>query len=86
MFSGLLAIAADAVIAVDHEQRIIFFNEGAERIFGWTAAEVGGEYLDVLLPVRYRTSHRDHVRRFGEAHGRDRARAAICPLRTAGTL
>src|SRR5476651_456924 len=44
LFSGLLAISADAVIAVDDEQRIIFFNEGAERIFGWNADEVGGQF------------------------------------------
>ena len=72
LFSGLLAIAADAVIAVDEDQRIIFFNEGAERIFGWSASEVGGEYLEVLLPERYRAAHRGHVHGFGEAHGRAR--------------
>jgi PAS domain S-box-containing protein len=87
MFSGLLAIAADAVIAVDHEQRIIFFNEGAERIFGWTADEVGGEYLEVLLPLRYRANHRGQVRGFGEAHGRARLmgeRQQISGLRKTG--
>jgi PAS domain S-box len=87
LFSGLLAIAADAVIAVDHEQRIIFFNEGAERIFGWTAAEVGGEYLEVLLPLRYRAAHRGHVHGFGEAHGRARLmgeRQQISGLRKSG--
>lgn len=72
LFSGLLAIASDAVIAVDDEQRIIFFNEGAERVFGWTAAEVGGEYLEMLLPARHRAAHRGHVHGFGEAHGRAR--------------
>ena len=72
LFSGLLAIAADAVIAVDDEQRIVFFNEGAERIFGYTAAEVGGQYLEMLLPERYRAAHRGHVRGFGAAHGRAR--------------
>ncbi len=72
LFSGLLAIAADAVIAVDDEQRIIFFNEGAERIFGWSASEVGGEHLAILLPERYRASHRGHVEGFGAAHGRAR--------------
>ena len=72
LFSGLLAISADAVIAVDDEQRIIFFNEGAERIFGWNADEVGGQYLEVLLPERYREAHRGHVRGFGAAHGRAR--------------
>lgn len=72
LFSGLLAISADAVIAVDEEQRIIFFNEGAERIFGWQADEVGGQYLEVLLPERYRAAHRGHVHGFGAAHGRAR--------------
>lgn len=72
LFAGLLAIAADAVIAVDHEQRIIFFNEGAERIFGWSATEVGGKYLEMLLPERYRPGHRGHVSGFGAAHGRAR--------------
>jgi PAS domain S-box-containing protein len=87
LFSGLLAIAADAVIAVDHEQRIIFFNEGAERIFGWAASEVGGEYLEVLLPARYRAAHRGHVHGFGEAHGRARLmgeRQQISGLRKSG--
>ena len=87
LFSGLLAIAADAVIAVDHEQRIIFFNEGAERIFGWTAAEVGGEFLEVLLPVRFRAAHRGQVQGFGEAHGRARLmgeREQISGLRKSG--
>ena len=87
LFSGLLAIAADAVIAVDSEQRIIFFNEGAERIFGWSAAEVGGEYLEVLLPARFRHAHRGHVHGFGEAHGRARLmgeRQQISGLRKSG--
>jgi PAS domain S-box-containing protein len=72
LFSGLLAISADAVIAVDDEQRIIFFNEGAERIFGWNADDVGGQFLEILLPERYRTAHRGHVQGFGHAHGRAR--------------
>lgn len=87
LFSGLLAIAADAVIAVDDEQRIIFFNEGAERIFGWAAHEVGGEYLEVLLPARFRVAHRGHVHGFGEAHGRARLmgeRQQISGLRKSG--
>ena len=72
LFSGLLAISADAVIAVDDEQRIVFFNEGAERIFGWTADDVGGRPLEILLPERFRAAHRGHVHGFGAAHGRAR--------------
>ena len=87
LFAGLLAIAADAVIAVDHEQRIIFFNEGAERIFGWSATEVGGLYLEILLPERYRGAHQGHVHGFGAAHGRARVmgeRQQISGLRKSG--
>jgi PAS domain S-box-containing protein len=87
LFSGLLAISADAVIAVDEEQRIIFFNEGAERIFGWRAEEVGGRYLEILLPERFRASHRGHVHGFGAAHGRARLmgeRQQLSGLRRAG--
>jgi PAS domain S-box-containing protein len=87
LFSGFLAISADAVIAVDEEQRIIFFNQGAEEIFGWTADEVGGQYLAMLLPHRYRPQHRGHVEGFGAAHGRARLmgeRQQISGLRKSG--
>jgi PAS domain S-box-containing protein len=87
LFSGFLAISADAVIAVDDEQRIIFFNEGAERIFGYTAEEVGGEYLAMLLPMRFRPTHHGHVEGFGAAHGRARLmgeRQEISGLRKSG--
>ena len=72
LFSGLLAISADAVIAVDDGQRIIFFNEGAEKIFGWSADDVDGAALEVLLPDRFRAAHHAHVEGFGTEHGRAR--------------
>jgi PAS domain S-box-containing protein len=87
LYSSFLAISADAVIAVDDEQRIIFFNQGAERIFGWTASEVGGKYLAMLLPERFRATHRGHVHGFGAAHGRARLmgeRQEISGLRKSG--
>jgi PAS domain S-box-containing protein len=87
LYSSFLAISADAVIAVDDEQHIIFFNEGAEKIFGWSASEVGGKYLAMLLPERYRAAHRGHVHGFGAAHGRARLmgeRQEISGLRKSG--
>jgi PAS domain S-box-containing protein len=87
LFSGFLAMSADAVIAVDEEQRIVFFNQGAEQIFGWTAAEVGGRYLAMLLPERYRPQHRGHIEGFGAAHGKARLmgeRQQISGLRKSG--
>src|SRR5204863_7020103 len=54
LLSDIIAIAADAIICVDAEQRITLFNDGAEKIFGWTADEVMGRPLDMLLHERFR--------------------------------
>jgi PAS domain S-box-containing protein len=64
-FSGILDIAADAIVTIGEDQRVLHFNRGAEEIFGWKAAEVLGQRLDVLLPERVRKVHASHVRAFG---------------------
>src|SRR5689334_21945701 len=64
-FSGILAIAADAIISVDASQRIVHFNHGAEEIFGYHADEAIGRHLATLLPPRTRAVHEGHMQRFG---------------------
>jgi PAS domain S-box-containing protein len=54
---ALLAGASDAVVASDREGRIIFWNPGAERIFGFSAAEAVGQSLDIIIPEPYRARH-----------------------------
>lgn len=66
-FSGILSIAADAIITVDDQQRIQHFNEGAEHIFGYAASELLGRPLDVLLPAALAASHRGHIAGFARA-------------------
>jgi PAS domain S-box-containing protein len=63
-FAGMIGIASDAIISIDENHAITIFNRGAEAIFGYTAAEVLGRPLDVLLPERARGVHAQHLRHF----------------------
>ncbi|WP_375766833.1 PAS domain-containing sensor histidine kinase [Archangium gephyra] len=71
-FSGIVNIAADAIISIDEAQRITIFNSGAEAIFGYGAPEVLGQPLDMLLPERFRANHRQFIQGF--AAGPDESR------------
>ncbi|MBI2876229.1 MAG: response regulator [Candidatus Tectomicrobia bacterium] len=45
----LLDIVQDAIFVRSLEGSILFWNQGAERIYGWTAAEAMGQNADELL-------------------------------------
>lgn len=88
LFKGILDIAADAIISVDRGQRVILFNQGAERIFGFSTAEIIGQPLDLLLPLAARASHHHHVGHFDKQGGSRRMgqRGIIAGRRKDGTV
>ena len=63
-FSGIISISADAIVSIDQDQRIVLFNDGAEKIFGYSRSEAVGARLDILLPEGLRVIHRQHVATF----------------------
>jgi PAS domain S-box-containing protein len=87
MIASIVAIAADAIICVDDSQRITFFNDGAEQIFGYTPAEILGRPIEVLIPRQFRTGHHSQVEEFGHSEIRARRmgeRGSIWGLRKNG--
>ena len=48
--SNILEVAADAIISIDNNQRITRFNPSAEQLFGYSAREVVGKSLELLIP------------------------------------
>jgi PAS domain S-box-containing protein len=49
--------AADAIIYADAKGVIGFWNNGAERIFGFSEAEALGKTLDIIIPENLRPRH-----------------------------
>ncbi|CAG0984452.1 two-component system, cell cycle sensor histidine kinase and response regulator CckA [Methanosarcinales archaeon] len=47
--ASLLDKARDAIAVRDVENRLIYWNKGAQRLYGWTAEEVIGKNADELL-------------------------------------
>ncbi|MDY7015007.1 MAG: PAS domain S-box protein, partial [Cyanobacteriota bacterium] len=74
-FAGIVDIAEDAIVSVDENQRIQLFNQGAEKIFGYTATEAIGQPLDLLLPLSVRDVHSEHLREFGRSTTESRTMA-----------
>jgi PAS domain S-box-containing protein len=54
---ALLETTSDAIIYADREGLIRFWNPGAERIFGFAAAEAMGQSLDLITPEPQRARH-----------------------------
>jgi diguanylate cyclase (GGDEF)-like protein/PAS domain S-box-containing protein len=75
-YREVLHMAADGIISTDDEQRILIFNAGAEKLFGYRPEEVLGKSLDVLLPVEVVGAHRHHMQVFGQGSVESRAMAA----------
>ena len=61
----ILMVAEDAILSIDSEQKIIFVNPAAERMFGYSADEVLGQALTMLVPEAARSAHAGQVEAFG---------------------
>jgi PAS domain S-box-containing protein len=53
----------EAIIFADRDGMIRLWNIGAEAIFGYTASEVLGQSLELIIPEHLRDQHRNGFRR-----------------------
>jgi PAS domain S-box-containing protein len=59
-FRELLEAAPDAILEVDSEGRIVLLNAVAEKMFGFTRAELLGQPMELLIPSDLRSRHEQH--------------------------
>lgn len=48
--ASIVETSEDAIIYIDSKERIVNWNHGAEKIFGYTEAEIKGQPINVLIP------------------------------------
>jgi len=56
--------APDALIVIDEHGVMQSYSAGAERMFGWSASEVLGRNVQILMPQPFRAQHDGYLHRY----------------------
>jgi PAS domain S-box-containing protein len=51
--ADLINLAHDAILVRDPVSRVLFWNKGAEELYGWRAQEAQGRFIHILLKTRF---------------------------------
>ncbi len=55
----LLDLARDAIVACDMETRVVYWNHGAEQLYGYSRKDAEGEKIEDLIHLKLSTSFED---------------------------
>ncbi len=79
--ASVIDSAMDAIITIDENQRVILFNNAAEKMFGVSAAEAIGQPVERFIPEEFREAHREHIAAFNKTNVTRRAMGALGSIR-----
>jgi len=85
----IIAIGADAVLSIDTDFNISFWNQQAEEVFGYTEKEAIGKNINMLIPGDAREAHTRRIQTFGRGKSPSRLmgeRGEITGLHKSGKL
>ncbi|GGK42212.1 histidine kinase [Pilimelia terevasa] len=77
LLASIVRSSHDAIVALDLELTILSWNRGAERLYGYPAAEAVGRPADLLVPAERRADIAELVRRVATGARIDRFRTRL---------
>jgi PAS domain S-box-containing protein len=64
--AAMVETTTDAILILDHEQKITLANQAAERLFGYSQDRLLHQPVEMLIPTRFHRAHHHHVDGFGK--------------------
>jgi two-component system sensor kinase FixL len=61
---SIFIAAPEAMILIDEKGAVLTYSAAAERMFGWTEAEMVGRNVSVLMPQPYRREHDGYIEHY----------------------
>lgn len=74
---ALLGAVDDALVGVNHLGRITFWNQAAEKMFGWSGDRAMGREIEILLPAQAAQEQGPILRRFFAHPGQESPRKQV---------
>lgn len=56
-FQLMVESVPNAIVLLNRDGKIVYINKEAEKLFGYDRTELIGQFVEELLPVRYRKNH-----------------------------
>jgi PAS domain S-box-containing protein len=63
-FKAVLDTAVEGIVVIDSRGDIELFNRAAQKMFGYSAREVLGKNISILMPEPYRSAHDGYIGRY----------------------
>jgi two-component system sensor kinase FixL len=67
-FDALINAAVDGMIVIDARGTVQVYNPACERLFGYTAGEVVGQNIKMLMPPPYHEQHDGYIDHYHKTH------------------